>query len=272
MKNIRILFFILILLFTHSTFPQSFEIKGKKEQGNILFGKGENIKKILFDTTNVPFDRNGNFILAFDRNDSIPKTLLITYNNGKNESVVISPKKRKWKIQHIKSQNRGFVPPPSDEEERIKNEREIIRNARSKIGEIDSMLFSSGFVRPVKGGRYTGVFGSQRVINGEPQNIHNGLDIAAPTGTPVYAMADGFVRLAREEFYYNGTFVLLEHGLGLNSVYLHLSKLNTKEGTFVKKGEKIGEIGSTGRSTGPHLHWGVQWFNTRIDPANLIQK
>lgn len=271
---IKYFLIILILFFANdaSIFSQTIELKGKYEQGNILFGYGSGIKEIILDTTSIPFDKHGNFILAFDRNDSLPKTLGIIYESGEIESKTLKPNKRNWKIQHIKSQNRGFVPPKKDEEERIKNEREIIRNARSKIGEIDSALFSSGFMRPVKGGRYTGVFGSQRIINGEPQNIHNGLDIAAPTGTPVYAMTDGFVRLAREDFYYNGTFVLLEHGLGLNSVYLHLSKLDAKEGTFVKKGEKIGEIGSTGRSTGPHLHWGVQWFNVRIDPANLINK
>jgi len=101
--------------------------------------------------------------------------------------------------------------------------------------------------------------------------MHNGLDIAAPRGTPVYAMTDGIVRFVADNFYYSGNFILIDHGQGLNSSYLHLSRTFVKEGEFVKKGEKVGEIGTTGRSTGPHLHWSVQWFGKRIDPAILLK-
>lgn len=264
-------FVLIVIILSIHIHSQPIEIRGNIESGNILFCKVLNAVEVYFDEEPVSFDIMGNFIIAFDRNDTIPKTLTVNYFNGTSEKKTLTPKKRKWKIQHIKSTGQGFVPPKKDEEERIKIEREIVREARSKIGEIDSALYYTGFMRPVEGGRYTGVFGSQRIINGNPQNIHNGLDIAAPIGTPVYAMADGFVRLAREDFYYNGTFVLLEHGYGLNSTYLHLNKLNVEEGTYVKKGDQIGEIGTTGRSTGPHLHWGVQWFGKRIDPANLLK-
>ena len=107
-------------------------------------------------------------------------------------------------------------------------------------------------------------------MNGVPENIHNGLDIAKKKGSPVYASSDGIVRIAGNNFYYNGTFVLIDHGQGLTTVYLHFSKLLVKTGDRVKKGEIIGEIGTTGRSTGPHLHWGVQWYNKRIDPESLL--
>ena len=123
----------------------------------------------------------------------------------------------------------------------------------------------------MKGGRVSSVFGSARILNGIPKNAHNGYDIAAPIGTSVYAMTDGIVRLAADNFYYPGNYILLDHGQGLNSQYLHLSKMIVKKGDRVKKGQKIGEIGTTGRSTGPHLHWGVQWYLRRIDPARLLE-
>ena len=164
-----------------------------------------------------------------------------------------------------------LVTAPKSQNERIVKERKIIKEARGKIGEVKEALFAEGIIRPVKGGRLSSVFGSQRVLNGTPKNPHNGLDIAAPRGTPVYAMTDGVVLLAADNFYYSGNFILLDHGFGLNSSYLHLSKKFVKAGDYVKKGQKIGEIGTTGRSTGPHLHWSVQWYGKRVDPAGLLK-
>jgi murein DD-endopeptidase MepM/ murein hydrolase activator NlpD len=123
----------------------------------------------------------------------------------------------------------------------------------------------------IRGGRITGIFGSQRILNGVKKSPHNGLDIAAPEGTSVYAMTDGIVRLTGKNYYYNGNFVFIDHGQGLSSLYLHMSRLNVKDGQIVKKGVKIGEVGTTGRSTGPHLHWSVQWYNKRIDPECLLK-
>ena len=119
--------------------------------------------------------------------------------------------------------------------------------------------------------KHTGVFGSQRILNGKPRNIHNGLDFGAETGDSIRAITDGIVRIAGDNFFYNGNFVLLDHGQGLSSVYLHMSKIIATNGQKVKKGEVIGLVGSTGRATGPHLHLGVQWYGKRIDPMCLFE-
>jgi len=246
------------------------EFTGKFEPGFLVFGKGENIKQVMLDSKIIDVDEKGYFVLGFDRDAKGPKYLKIKYESGKSFIKKINLPQREYRIQRINNMKQKYVTAPNTEEERIKKEREIIREARRKIGEEKSALYKDGFMRPVSGGVLTSVFGSQRILNGVPRNAHNGLDFAAPTGTPVYAMADGRVILAADDFYYSGNFIILDHGQGLNSSYLHLSKKDVKEGDFVKKGDKIGEIGTTGRSTGPHLHWSVQWFGERTDPALLL--
>jgi murein DD-endopeptidase MepM/ murein hydrolase activator NlpD len=135
---------------------------------------------------------------------------------------------------------------------------------------VKEALFAQGFVKPIEKGRISSVFGSQRILNGVPKSPHNGIDIAVPSGTPVKAMSDGKVILSADDFYYAGNFIILDHGLGLNSMYLHLSQTLVEEGQYVKKGEIIGKVGTTGRSTGPHLHWSVQWYNKRVDPDSVF--
>lgn len=262
--------FIVIILISSFTFADNFKLFGKIEQGGLIIGKGKNIKEVFLGDKKLQLDNKGYFCFAFDRDDTAEVELKIIYLNETSEKKILTPKKRKWDEQEIKSQKKQFSEPPEEEKERIAKEREMMSQAREKVGEIDSALFITGFVRPVKGGRISGIFGSRRIINGEPQNIHDGLDIAAKTGTPVVAAASGKVLIAGNNFYYNGNFVLIDHGMGLTSIYLHLDKLHTKTGKYVKKGEKIGEVGSTGRSTGPHLHWGVRWYNKKIDPAYLL--
>ena len=119
-------------------------------------------------------------------------------------------------------------------------------------------------------GPISGVYGSQRVLNGEPRAPHRGVDIAAPAGTPVGAMADGVVSLAAPDMYFTGNTVMIDHGYGLHSVYAHLSRLLVKVGQTVRKGQPVGRVGATGRATGPHLHWGVYWFDRALDPALLV--
>lgn len=246
------------------------EFSGKFEPGFLVFGKGEKIRQVMLDSKIIEVDENGYFVLGFDRDVKGPKYLKIKYESGKSFVKKINLPEREYKIQRINNMKQKYVTAPNTEEERIIKEREIIREAKKKIGEEKEALYKDGFMRPVSGGVLTSVFGSQRILNGVPRNAHNGLDFAAPTGTPVYAMADGRVILAADDFYYSGNFIILDHGQGLNSSYLHLSKKDVKEGDFVKKGDKIGEIGTTGRSTGPHLHWSVQWFGERTDPALLL--
>lgn len=268
---------LIFLLWCSQLLPQSFQMTGKAAPGNILIGKINNqtelskINSIYLDTTKLKFDKYGYFIFGFDRNDSGSHFIRII-SNDKSETIKhLNLAGRKFKEQKINNIKQKFVTPPKKELARIKREAAIIKKAREKIGLTDSAYFSSGFIRPVKGGRISGVFGSQRILNGIPKNIHNGLDIAAPKGTPVYAVSDGIVVLTGRNFYYSGNLILIDHGQGLSSMYIHLNKIEVTEGQRVKKGQLIGEIGTTGRSTGPHLHWGVQWYDRRIDPMCLLE-
>ncbi|MEE9431967.1 MAG: M23 family metallopeptidase [Melioribacteraceae bacterium] len=264
--------FILLLLFYFITisFPQSVELFGDIKPGNIIFGKGEEIKNIRLDDKEISSDENGNFVFGFDR-DAKGKHYLIVQLIDKTFIKKIILPERKYKIQRINRMKKKYVTEPKEEIERINKEREIGKQARAKIGEETKALYSSGFIRPIKGGRISSVFGSQRILNGKPKNAHNGIDIAVPRGTSVHAMTDGVVRLSADKFYYAGNYILLDHGQGLSSVYLHLKKSFVKEGQQIAKGDVIGEVGTTGRSTGPHLHWGVQWFDRRVDPFSLLK-
>lgn len=260
------LFFL--FLFVLSMNAQEIKLTGKAEPGGILIGIGKNISSVYLNDTKIKVDNNGTFVLGFDRDAAGTHLLKIEYENGKKETKKLQLPKRKYIIQKLKIAEK-YVNPPPEELERIEIENQYMKDARSKVGKIDSTLFRKGFIKPAEG-RISSVFGSQRILNGVPKNPHNGIDIAAPEGTPVLATSDGIVIIAGEDFYYNGNFILLDHGMGLSSIYLHLSKLNVKTGDKVIKGQKIGEVGSTGRSTSAHLHWGVQWFGSRIDPMSLL--
>ena len=266
MNKLLILFLVGII---NNIYAQSVQFSGEVIPGGLLFGKGEAIKSIELDGENINFDNKGNFVIGFDRDDSLSHLLIIELE-GKTilKNLVLKP--RKYKIQRINRMEKKYVSPPKEVLNRIKEERKLTQKAKSNIGKIKSALYDSGFLRPIKGGRISGVFGSQRILNGIPKNVHNGLDIAVPTGTPVKAMADGKVIYSADNFYYAGNYILIDHGLGLNSLYLHLNKSNVEEGQVVKRGEIIGSVGTTGRSTGPHLHWTVQWYNKRVDPISVF--
>ncbi len=262
---------LLIILIPALLSGQELKLYGNIMPAALIIGHANNIEWAFLDTLQLQTDKSGFFVFGFDRNDTGSKLLKVKIKSGPVYLKVLKLPERKYKVDRINRMQKKYVSPPKSVNERISKERKIGRAARAKIGEIDSAFFKAGFTRPVKGGRISSVFGGQRILNGVKKSPHNGLDIALPRGTPVYAMTDGIVRLAADNFYYAGNYILIDHGQGLTSVYLHLSKKNVKEGDFVRKGDKIGEIGTTGRSTGPHLHWGVQWFGKRIDPASLLK-
>lgn len=261
--------FIVVFLFGSLIFGQSVEFYGEVMPGGLVFARAENPKNILLDGNPIMFDSLGNFVLGFDRNDSTEHLLLVEMEGKSLIKKLILPK-REYDIQRINKMEQKYVSPPKEVEERIVRERGITNSAKEKIGQIDNGLFNDGFIKPIEGGRISSVFGSQRILNGVPKNPHNGIDIAVPRGTPVKAMADGKVLLSADNFYYAGNFIIIDHGLGLNSMYLHLNESLVEEGQMVKKGEVIGKVGTTGRSTGPHLHWTVQWFNKRVDPNSVF--
>ena len=159
-----------------------------------------------------------------------------------------------------------LVTPPDDVIARIRADAGAVRAARA----IDTPepMFLSGFTWPAKG-RISGVYGSQRVLNGQPRQPHYGIDIAAPTGTPVVAPADGIVRLAKD-LYFSGLTLMLDHGHGVGSALLHLDRFDVSVGDRVRQGDFLGTVGATGRATGPHLDWRVHWFDRRIDAGLLV--
>lgn len=261
----------LFLFFSSLLFSQNIKLFGEKIEGGLIVGKGENIKTVYLDKTKLAFDDKGYFVFGFGRDDIQTHWLKASFKNGRTKRYKLILRKRKYKIQVISDKKQQFFEPAKKELPRIAREKQIVKKAKLKIGKDKNAYFSTGFTRPVKGGRITGVYGSRRILNGIRKSPHFGLDIAKAKGSTVRAAATGIVRLAGRNFYYNGNFILIDHGQGLSSYYLHLSKMNVKAGDFVKRGDKIGEIGSTGRATGPHLHWEVRWENVRIDPALVLK-
>lgn len=264
----------LLLLFISVSFSilsaQDVTFYGEAKPGSIVIGKGENIKSVTLGKRKLQVDENGMFLFGFDRDAKGTHILKIRFKNKKTQTKKFVLPKRKYVVQRLKIASK-YVEPPKEELERIEIEAEKMKAARARVGKIDSAYFSVGFAMPVDNPRITGVFGSQRILNGVPKNPHNGIDFGADEGTNISAITDGIVVIAGKDFYYNGNFVLIDHGHGLTSVYLHLSKLDVKTGDRVLKGQKIGEVGSTGRSTAAHLHLGMQWFNKRIDPLSAIE-
>ena len=264
---------VIFLTFVNFSFVlgQSINFYGKFEPGNFIIAEGDPVERAKLNEQKLKIDNDGIFCFGFDAKQTGSQILNIKFKEGKVLLKKIELAHRQYKIQRINNMKKDLVTAPDSLSKRLKRERKIALSARSPIGKIDTALYKSGFMRPIKGGRVSSVFGSQRILNGIPKNLHNGFDIAVPRGTPVYAMADGIVRLAADNFYYPGNYILLDHGQGLNSSYLHLNKMLVKTGDRVKKGDVIGKVGTTGRSTGPHLHWTVQWYLRRIDPARLLE-
>ena len=262
---------ISILLFSITLFAGEIKLFGKLSSGEIILGQAKDAISIKLNNKEIDFDSNtGYFLIGFDRDETGIFYLNVKFADGFVSVKKLIIPKRKYKIQKINNLNAKLVEAPKSEKPRIDKERKIKNLAKEKIGNLKTPLYLSGFMRPVKG-RMSSVFGSQRILNGIKKDPHNGVDFAAPSGRKVYATAKGKVLLCAKNFYYSGNFILLDHGQGLNSFYLHLSKILVKEGEIVNKGQIIGLVGSTGRSTGPHLHWGTQWFKKRIDPISLLR-
>ncbi len=270
MKFIIVFFLFWPFVLASQVGEERFKIHGELIPGHLIIGEAADASRVFLNGEPLLMSNEGLFVFGFDRDDTGTHMLKIAYIDGTIENISLNLQERAYDIQRINNLEQRHVSPPASELNRIAKERQIIQNARRQIDTTQTAYYTSGFVRPVEGGRITGTFGNQRILNNEPRNPHNGVDIALPTGSPVYAMADGIVALRGDDFYYNGNFVLLDHGHGLNSVYVHLHKIHVNDGDFVTKGQLIGEVGSTGRSTGPHLHWGVQWYQKRIDPMSLL--
>ena len=244
------------------------ELKGHLTQGGLVTGKLENAKSVSLDGKSLKLSPKGDFVFGFGRDAETTHTLKWVDNNGKSHSQLIAITKREYKIDKITRVAKKYVSPPKEVSARISREAVAVRKAR----EVDSDLlyFLDPVLKPAEG-RISGVYGSQRYFNGEPRRPHFGLDIANKTGSPVYAPISGTVVFAEPDLYYSGGTLIIDHGHGITSTYIHLSKLDVKVGDKIEQGNKVAEIGATGRVTGPHLDWRFNWKGERLDPALLMQ-
>ena len=242
-------------------------LDGDFVQGGLIIGATDPETRITLDVRSIKVTADGRFVFGFGRDAPETAILQAVYADGKRRVRPLTVKKRKYRIQRINGLPSKMVTPSAGALLRIKAEAKAIRAARAIFTDVPH--FAGGFIWPSKG-RISGVYGSQRILNGKARRPHLGIDIAAPTGTPVVAAASGKVTLANTDMYFTGGTVIIDHGHGLSTVYSHLSAVDARLGQKVKQGELIGKIGSTGRSTGPHLDWRVNWFQDRLDPLLLV--
>jgi murein DD-endopeptidase MepM/ murein hydrolase activator NlpD len=246
-------------------------LQGNATQGGIMVGKvSSKVEKIFLDYQEIPLMENI-FLIGFDRDSKLRHILTLVMQNGQMETTELLLTKREYETQRIDNIPPEYLEEPTDKDviNRIERESATLQEFRKNIHN-NQFIYLDDFTIPVENGKVTGIFGSNRILNGIPVSPHNGLDIAAPLGTDIKSMATGVVALTGD-YFYNGKFVLIDHGCGLSSIYIHMSTISIEKGDYVLKGDKIGEVGSTGRSTGNHLHWGISWKGERIDPA-LITK
>jgi murein DD-endopeptidase MepM/ murein hydrolase activator NlpD len=241
---------------------------GDFTQGSLIRGKLPSNTLVKLDNKAIKVSSNGDFVFGFGRDASLEHQLswkLPTATEWETQTITLT--KRAYKLDNIEGVEQKYVSPPESVLTRIRKDNRQIGKARAYNSEF--LYFTQDFILPAKG-RISGVYGSQRIFNGQPKRPHFGLDIANKTGTPIIAPASGIVRLAHNDMYYSGGTLILDHGYGVSSTFIHLSKLHVTEGQYIEQGELIGEIGATGRVTGPHLDWRINWFKERLDPALLV--
>ena len=241
-------------------------IRGEATQGGLMVFQLPQGMTVTLDNTSIPVTPAGIFVIGFHRDDADPITLTMTDIAGETHKHIVTPLLRDYDVQRIDGLKTNLVTPPEDTFARIRQDIKTVKKARATIS-LFSDAIDNGFSWPSPG-RITGVYGSQRILNGKPRQPHYGIDIAAAEGTPVSASADGIVTMAKDLYFTGGT-IIIDHGYSLNSTYSHLKDLKVSEGQTVHRGQVIGTVGSTGRSTGPHLDWRINWGKKRLDPMLL---
>ena len=246
--------------------PIEVSLNGKFTQGALLRGQAPVGATVTLNGEPVQTNKDGKFVVGFEREAPLQQRLIVTLDNGKTWKRDITLEKREYNIQRIDGLEQKMVTPPAEVTARIKRDNVNVGKARSGNSDLDALF--TRFEWPAKG-RISGVYGSQRILNGVPKWPHYGVDIANKTGTPVYAPVDGVVTMA-DDLYYSGNTLILDHGMRVFSTFLHMDSFTVEVGDTVKQGEQIGTIGSTGRSTGPHLDWRINLGKTRLDPQTII--
>jgi len=242
-------------------------LDGTLAQGGLAVGHVMPGSSVTVGNRPVRVSADGEFLLGFDRDAPPAVDVRVIGPSGAARLHTVAVARRTFPVQRIDGLPPQQVSPDPQTLERIRKEAALVAGTRTRDSAVP--FFRSGFAWPVQG-RLSGVYGSQRILNGEPRAPHSGVDIAAPQGTPVLAAADGIVSLVHDDLFFTGVTVMVDHGFGLSSVYAHLDTVAVRPGQAIAKGEPLGTVGASGRATGPHLHWGVSLFDVRLDPALLV--
>jgi murein DD-endopeptidase MepM/ murein hydrolase activator NlpD len=256
------LFFLIIFNISHAV-----EFQGDFKQGSFILGKTDPKSKVFIDNRKIRVSKDGFFAFGLDRDR---KNNVIIKIQNKKETKLIEKQvfKREYKIQRIDGLPPKQVTPPPEVYERIKKDNKLIGDARAINSNL--IFFKDKFVYPIDKYIITGVYGSQRILNGKPRRPHYGIDFHAPEGTPVKSMMDGVVTLVEKDMYFTGGTVIFDHGHGISTLYMHMKDINVQKGQKVKKGQIVGTLGQSGRATGPHLDIRLNWFEIKLDPMTIL--
>ncbi len=239
------------------------------QQGALVFGKVPAGSTVRYGGRELRATPYGTVVFGVGRDQAAPVAVDVVGRDGRVQRVQVAVTPRDWPVESIRGVPPKTVEPPPEVAARIEREQAQVVAARGR--DDDRVDFAQAFIWPVQG-RISGRFGNQRVYNGVPKSPHSGMDIAAPTGTPVLAPAGGVVTFAAPDLYLTGGTLLIDHGFGVSSNFLHLSRIDVKVGDRIAQGQVVGAVGATGRATGPHLHWGMNWFDIRIDPLLVLER
>lgn len=244
------------------------ELPASATQGGLVAGRVARGCKVEFAGRSLRLAADGGFVFGLGRDAPPSVDVTVRDPGGRTmiRSLAVAP--RKWRVEHVDGVPQSTVTPAPDIAARIAREQARVMQARLRDDARED--FRAGFAWPAQG-RISGVYGSQRILNGTPKDPHYGLDIAAATGTPALAPAAGIVSFAAPDLYLTGGTVVIDHGHGLSSTFIHLSRVEVRVGERVVQGQRFGAIGMTGRASGPHLHWGMNWFDVRLDPGLVVQ-
>ena len=263
-KIIKYILIIILICFKVS----AVEFNGKFIQGHFIIGKTDSNTKVKIDKSQVRVSKDGYFAFGISRDRKYDLVITIE-KDGIKEKIIKKVQKRKYNIQRIDGLEEKKVTPPEEVYERIKKENKLIAKARAV--DTDLVFFKDKFIIPVDNAIITGVYGSQRILNGKPRWPHYGLDFAQKEGTEIKAMLDGIVTLVEPDLYYTGGTVIFDHGHGISTLYMHMKDIFVQKGQKIKQGNVIGTVGSTGRATGAHLDVRLNWFDIRLDPMSVLK-
>ena len=259
---------ILTSLLLAPTLSAEILLSGEIKQGGLVVGKTSVENAVYLNDKKLALSSNGDYVFGFGRDDDKQYTLVITEPDGSKEQRKFTPEKRVYQEQSITGIAKAIMKPNPEAVARSQKDNSQIRAARKISSELTD--FSKGFIAPIEG-IITGVYGSRRIYNGVKKRPHFGLDYAGDVGDPVKAPAAGKITLYVPDMFYSGGTMIIDHGKGISSTFLHLSDAYVKVGDNVKQGQVVAAVGKSGRATGPHLDWRINWFSTRIDPALVLK-